>query len=64
MTIDPKQYRPSFLRKGLEATPKPTASRTCRMCPSKLSPWLRYYCSGVCVNAAKMAGTYGKEEQG
>jgi hypothetical protein len=64
MAIDPKQYRPSFLKDKLEADAlAPRAGRaTCIRCPNKLPPWVRYYCSGECMNEAKMDGTYGKED--
>ena len=63
MAIDPKQYRPSFLRDKLEAEPPApnTARRNCLKCPNKLPPWVNYYCSGECMNEAKMDGTYGNE---
>ena len=63
MAIDPKQYRPSFLKKALErADALPPARSSCRMCPNRLKGWEKYYCSGECMQRAKMDGTYGKED--
>lgn len=63
MAIDPKRYRPNFLKDKLEADASaPTAQRkTCLRCPNKLPQWVKYYCSGECMKEAKMDGTYGKE---
>lgn len=36
--------------------------RTCRMCPTKLTGHLQWYCSGGCVGKAKEDGSYGQEE--
>lgn len=60
MDIDPKQYRPKFLQGKLsDDDGKP---RFCLKCPTKLRAGLKYYCSGMCLNAAKMDGTYGNEQ--
>lgn len=62
MAIDPKQYRPSFLKKALErADAQPPARSSCRMCPNRLKGWEKYYCSGECMQRAKMCGIYGNE---
>lgn len=64
MVYDFKKNRPDFLKPILEAhdIEKGTGiSRICRMCPTKLKGHLQLYCSGMCINAAKANGTYGKE---
>jgi hypothetical protein len=59
MKIDPKHYRPDFIKEALidEAVP-----RTCRKCPTKLPSWIQYYCCFNCKEAAQHDGSYGKEE--
>lgn len=63
MAIDPKQFRPSFLKKALErADALPSARSSCCMCPNRLKGWEKYYCSGECMQRAKLCGIYGNEE--
>jgi hypothetical protein len=31
------------------------------MCPNRLKGWEKYYCSGECMQRAKMCGIYGSE---
>ena len=57
--VNPKDYRPEFLKKALGESD--TTTRICLKCPTKLCAGLKYYCSGMCMNAAKMDGTYGNE---
>jgi hypothetical protein len=58
MTADPKQFRPSFVKDGHEVDNTP---RNCRMCSNRLQPWVKYYCSGECIKAAKINQSYGNE---
>jgi hypothetical protein len=58
MTVDPKQFRPSFIKEAPEVDHTP---RKCRMCPTMLPKWVQFYCSGFCLNQAKMDGSYGNE---
>jgi hypothetical protein len=37
--------------------------RKCRMCPSILPRYIKYYCSGMCIAAARLDGAYGHEEE-
>ncbi len=62
--INPKDYRPNFLKKALEEADKfrTTAPRTCLRCPTRLTPFQKHYCSGMCMNEAKNDGTYGHEQ--
>ena len=62
MPIDPKQYRPGFLKKAPErADALPPARSSCRMCPNRLKGWEKHYCSGECMQRAKLCGIYGNE---
>lgn len=57
----PRIEPPNFLKGKLDDWE--TKPRLCLMCPTKLPPYLKYYCCGMCINAAKMAGIYGKEQE-
>ena len=58
--IDPKLYRPSFIK---EVVIEQTNPRKCLKCPTILTAWLKYYCSYLCKEAAMHDGSYGKEEE-
>jgi hypothetical protein len=65
MKINPKDYRPEFLKKRLEQEEAEAKNpRKCRMCPTPLLPWLKYYCSAMCIQTARADGSYGNEENG
>lgn len=59
--IDLTKYRPAFI-KGIEREKNEPA--ICLMCPTPLSKWVKYYCSGYCITQAKAAGLYGQENTG
>lgn len=64
MKFDFKSNRPAFLRPLLESHDAEKGTgipRVCRMCPTKLTSHVLYYCSGFCLSQAKAAGVYGKE---
>lgn len=64
MSIDPKQYRPAFIAKALEAEDAQRQKRDiCLKCPTRLLGYQKYYCSGTCMNEAKMDGSYGHEAE-
>ncbi len=60
MTFDIKKYRPSFLQGKIETDEKP---RLCLLCPTKLAPNVKWYCSGVCMAEARATGLYGRETE-
>lgn len=61
MTIDPKQYRPSFIKDAPERRTHDGKPRYCGKCPKQLPNYLDYYCSGKCLMKAREDGSYGKE---
>lgn len=62
MTIDPKEFRPEFIRRELEALDA-AKNRKCLKCPNVVPSYVKLpYCSGECINAGKAEGTYEKED--
>ena len=55
MTLNIKQFRPSFMKDAPVADATP---RKCEKCPTMLQPWLKRYCSGFCLDAAMKDGSY------
>ena len=50
-----KDFRPSFFKSVVD-------KKRCIVCWNNLLPYMKYYCSGKCLEEAKEKGTYGKEE--
>lgn len=50
-------FKPKMVREDREN------GRQCRMCPTQLKGGLKYYCSGNCIERAKVDGSYGREEE-
>lgn len=59
-----KNMRASMMRNGILAPKKIEGAdeRTCVMCSNKLEGFVRYYCSGTCIENAKRKGIFGREE--
>jgi radical SAM protein with 4Fe4S-binding SPASM domain len=57
-----RNFRPAFIQEveieAVKAAKADEEVRTCLECPSQLSKYLRYYCSGGCMRRAKDRGDY------
>lgn len=54
-----QDYRPNFIRvMPAQEQPKDFTKRKCLQCKTDLPQYVKYYCSGSCMQAAKDEGTY------
>jgi len=55
---DIRSFRPVFLREEMERRIDFKQSRHCIECDTELPEYVKYYCSGSCMQIAKDSGRY------